>query len=108
MLRVCGLASGGALCLHTVSLGNTCLQAAAQLISVSTRLSRNHKDRKSTRLNSSHVEISYAVFCLKKQNPHYCPLWRTPDRAPCGLGGAGESGPSAAQRPVAAATSAGG
>src|SRR5690349_23586728 len=24
-------------------------------------------DRKSTRLNSSHVEISYAVFCLKKQ-----------------------------------------
>src|SRR5690349_11466235 len=26
-------------------------------------------DRKSTRLNSSHVEISYAVFCLKKKNP---------------------------------------
>src|SRR5438874_9105690 len=25
------------------------------------------KDRKSTRLNSSHVEISYAVFCLKKK-----------------------------------------
>src|SRR5690606_39808192 len=25
-------------------------------------------DRKSTRLNSSHVKISYAVFCLKKQN----------------------------------------
>src|SRR5690349_11896331 len=27
----------------------------------------NVKDRKSTRLNSSHVEISYAVFCLKKK-----------------------------------------
>src|SRR5690606_41326258 len=27
-------------------------------------------DRKSTRLNSSHVKISYAVFCLKKKNPH--------------------------------------
>src|SRR5439155_12413543 len=27
-----------------------------------------HKDRKSTRLNSSHVAISYAVFCLKKKN----------------------------------------
>src|SRR5690349_23651783 len=28
-------------------------------------------DRKSTRLNSSHVEISYAVFCLKKKHkPH--------------------------------------
>src|SRR5690554_7277486 len=26
-----------------------------------------HKDRKSTRLNSSHVRISYAVFCLKKK-----------------------------------------
>src|SRR5699024_12774821 len=26
-------------------------------------------DRKSTRLNSSHVSISYAVFCLKKKNP---------------------------------------
>src|SRR5690349_24132681 len=26
-----------------------------------------HRDRKSTRLNSSHVDISYAVFCLKKK-----------------------------------------
>src|SRR6266511_4803801 len=26
-----------------------------------------HGDRKSTRLNSSHVKISYAVFCLKKK-----------------------------------------
>src|SRR5258705_4627104 len=32
-------------------------------------------DRKSTRLNSSHLGISYAVFCLKKKNkmqPHCC------------------------------------
>src|SRR2546427_7895172 len=27
-----------------------------------------HLDRKSTRLNSSHSQISYAVFCLKKKN----------------------------------------
>src|SRR5699024_11378383 len=27
-------------------------------------------DRKSTRLNSSHVSISYAVFCLKKKKKH--------------------------------------
>src|SRR5207249_9216748 len=27
----------------------------------------NQRDRKSTRLNSSHVSISYAVFCLKKK-----------------------------------------
>src|SRR5947207_11488737 len=28
---------------------------------------RDHRDRKSTRLNSSHTVISYAVFCLKKK-----------------------------------------
>src|SRR5947199_4537162 len=28
------------------------------------------EDRKSTRLNSSHLGISYAVFCLKKKNTH--------------------------------------
>src|SRR2546427_3321865 len=35
------------------------------------RVDRRHatkKDRKSTRLNSSHSQISYAVFCLKKKN----------------------------------------
>src|SRR5690349_22908241 len=31
------------------------------------RDARTREDRKSTRLNSSHVEISYAVFCLKKK-----------------------------------------
>src|SRR2546430_13566905 len=29
-------------------------------------------DRKSTRLNSSHSQISYAVFCLKKKNQTQC------------------------------------
>src|SRR5260221_4841038 len=29
------------------------------------------RDRKSTRLNSSHTVISYAVFCLKKKNDHH-------------------------------------
>src|SRR5699024_12864646 len=33
-------------------------------------------DRKSTRLNSSHVSISYAVFCLKKKNLSSCWLIR--------------------------------
>src|SRR3712207_7672358 len=38
-------------------------------------------DRKSTRLNSSHANISYAVFCLKKKNPlcrhfsHFVPCY---------------------------------
>src|SRR5690606_42080452 len=35
---------------------------------LSQRLQRPLEDRKSTRLNSSHVKISYAVFCLKKNN----------------------------------------
>src|SRR3989454_9225861 len=30
------------------------------------------EDRKSTRLNSSHLVISYAVFCLKKKNKKNC------------------------------------
>src|SRR5437773_9583640 len=29
-------------------------------------------DRKSTRLNSSHITISYAVFCLKKKKRQFC------------------------------------
>src|SRR3712207_8496125 len=32
------------------------------------RRERQVRDRKSTRLNSSHANISYAVFCLKKKN----------------------------------------
>src|SRR2546429_5765375 len=32
--------------------------------------SAGHRDRKSTRLNSSHGYISYAVFCLKKKRKH--------------------------------------
>src|SRR5436309_11043669 len=34
-------------------------------------------DRKSTRLNSSHVKNSYAVFCLKKQKVHARAEWET-------------------------------
>src|SRR2546430_6327810 len=37
--------------------------------------SRN-RDRKSTRLNSSHSQISYAVFCLKKKTQVPDALWR--------------------------------
>src|SRR5699024_11269419 len=42
------------------------------------KLFLSRKDRKSTRLNSSHVSISYAVFCLKKKNGSYMSLerWR--------------------------------
>src|SRR3712207_7103314 len=42
--------------------GYTLLMASGSILTV------NPQDRKSTRLNSSHANISYAVFCLKKKN----------------------------------------
>src|SRR2546430_10153034 len=61
-------------------------------------LSLHPEDRKSTRLNSSHSQISYAVFCLKKKNhsdqscypprpPLRLPLARrAPHASPCPVG----------------------
>src|SRR5256885_11311826 len=43
-------------------------EAVSYLLPRSTNIRRVHvEDRKSTRLNSSHLVISYAVFCLKKK-----------------------------------------
>src|SRR2546430_16307612 len=59
--------SSSAECVFTIWIampmpsGAFCLQHARQ------------RDRKSTRLNSSHSQISYAVFCLKKKQ-----IWLTP------------------------------
>src|SRR3712207_8456051 len=39
------------------------------------------EDRKSTRLNSSHANISYAVFCLKKKNKLYLTVRYSCERA---------------------------
>src|SRR5436853_1536902 len=41
------------------------------IIEAESALSPAVEDRKSTRLNSSHLGISYAVFCLKKKNTMY-------------------------------------
>src|SRR5690606_41364733 len=48
--------------------GHTCLVARSQPHELTHHFprSRRRRDRKSTRLNSSHVKSSYAVFCLKK------------------------------------------
>src|SRR5256886_6320761 len=47
------------------------------------RAARYGPDRKSTRLNSSHSQISYAVFCLKKKkNKHQT---ATPPPTPCAI-----------------------
>src|SRR3712207_8056258 len=44
--------------------------AAAAPPTATTRRAEHPRDRKSTRLNSSHANISYAVFCLKKKKEH--------------------------------------
>src|SRR3712207_7430921 len=41
---------------------------AGPLVAAAAILPAGERDRKSTRLNSSHANISYAVFCLKKNN----------------------------------------
>src|SRR5690554_7009414 len=50
------------------------------------KLVERKKDRKSTRLNSSHVRISYAVFCLKKKKEERkkCRCAEEKDRGRCG------------------------
>src|SRR2546430_3391190 len=44
-----------------------CCELGAESCAAICRCSRSRLDRKSTRLNSSHSQISYAVFCLKKK-----------------------------------------
>src|SRR2546426_9279705 len=61
---------------HRRRAGGLCERTVAQMraepaehveVVVHERLRRPPQDRKSTRLNSSHLVISYAVFCLKKK-----------------------------------------
>src|SRR5215510_16423611 len=61
--------------------GDTSIQARASSCPASSsspsrviRAVREASDRKSTRLNSSHVAISYAVFCLKKKKQYVIKL----------------------------------
>src|SRR5207253_8948704 len=63
--QMAGLAS------HTADSTHQSGSAGSQVVVSARQPTRNasvpEKDRKSTRLNSSHVAISYAVFCLKKK-----------------------------------------
>src|SRR3712207_7624874 len=55
----------GACCIH-----RDCLAVEGQCSIIQPGLHFGARDRKSTRLNSSHANISYAVFCLKKKKKH--------------------------------------
>src|SRR5690625_5267498 len=66
----------------TYQFNETCQETVPQAITaflesnsfedaIRNAISLGGEDRKSTRLNSSHVAISYAVFCLKKKNQNH-------------------------------------
>src|SRR3712207_7872935 len=56
-------------CLHPGDVAHAeCLAQCCDSVRIGQNWDAGHGDRKSTRLNSSHANISYAVFCLKKKN----------------------------------------
>src|SRR5699024_11405318 len=57
--------------LQTLFVGMSRLMACFPTIVLVQKRFTTISDRKSTRLNSSHVSTSYAVFCLKKKNITY-------------------------------------
>src|SRR5436309_10076855 len=59
-----GVAGGNA------TLGQICVAGSSPCQTVTASSAAQVEDRKSTRLNSSHVKISYAVLCLKKKTGH--------------------------------------
>src|SRR3712207_8371385 len=62
--------------------GSGSAEAARYLLQVVDAPQDGALDRKSTRLNSSHANISYAVFCLKKKNQHQNAVHHTRVRTP--------------------------
>src|SRR4051812_49728594 len=70
--RQCGRQLGGCEGIHAFSTEPVMEPYSGRNMTLATssillRTRKNSLDRKSTRLNSSHMSISYAVFCLKKK-----------------------------------------
>src|ERR1035438_7471122 len=82
--KMAELAVARCMMLSTLSAGKTAMNIAGMMakylatslemlkVVSAPRVIRSCLDRKSTRLNSSHLGISYAVFCLKKKNTRQC------------------------------------
>src|SRR2546428_7222788 len=66
--KPCSAASATVACMSSARLRSPC--------------GPNVRDRKSTRLNSSHDQISYAVFCLKKKKNPNCLIHHATARVP--------------------------
>src|SRR5690606_41460059 len=67
--QTCGIYFGSQFLHKSLDCGKNWEIISPDLTTNDTLKQRLSKDRKSTRLNSSHVKISYAVFCLKKKSP---------------------------------------
>src|SRR3712207_8767697 len=50
---------------------STAMKSVGEVMAIGRSFHESLQDRKSTRLNSSHANISYAVFCLKKKKQVY-------------------------------------
>src|SRR5690606_39389140 len=61
------LVGSAARAVHVLDAHARALDRTRELAQLAVELAPEIRDRKSTRLNSSHVKISYAVFCLKKK-----------------------------------------
>src|SRR3712207_7603775 len=66
--------NGGGYLIAAVRIANEFLLQNDLIVYTQGLRTERQEDRKSTRLNSSHANISYAVFCLKKKSSKY--IWR--------------------------------
>src|SRR5260221_10770297 len=65
--RVGAVTSEGDAIVHADAVRGLALDGTGVRVGMNDRVAFRRQDRKSTRLNSSHTGISYAVFCLKKK-----------------------------------------
>src|SRR3712207_7358491 len=80
-IRAAPLEDGALAILRDVTEERQIQRAKAEFIANASHELKTPLDRKSTRLNSSHANISYAVFCLKKKTRITYPIkWRTHQR----------------------------